>query len=434
MTKAAEPTESNGKHIFFDARGGGYWWRLSDDRYLLLSAGDVKNHLKRSGMHTEIKDDCGLSDGDRILGTAQIERHVDYSGPLAGHKAGFFTAPGGLRVLVTQSFTTPKPAKSFKCPRWEKFLGELIGHTEPQLEIFISWMKSALESLLAGDFRPGQMVVLAGPPNCGKSLLQALITQVLGGRSAKPYRYMIGNTQFNYDLAGAEHLVIADDVASFDIRTRRAFGEQVKDFVVNAEMSIHQKGRDAKNLPTFRRLSASVNHQPESMMVLPPMNEGLMDKVTLLLCHKAEVSDDRKENWRAFMSELGNFVAFILGWKIPRRFKENRCGVIHFHHPDLLEILNDTSPEHRLDALIFQAIEFKEPVAQWRGSAEQLESQLRRSEFGFAAEKIFNFSSAAGTYLARLRLKYPDRYESRKLNGQTTWIIKPQTRVNGDAF
>jgi energy-coupling factor transporter ATP-binding protein EcfA2 len=419
--------EKLGAEIFYDNRGGSYWWKLNQDRYLSLSSGDVKNHLKRKGMHTDLKDDFGLSDGDRVLSTAQIERHVDYAGPLAGHKAGFFEAPGGVRVLVTQSCRPAQPGKATKCPRWEKFLGELIGHTAPQLEIFLGWMKSAHASLCECDFRPGQFLVLAGPPNCGKSFLQHLITQVLGGRHAKPYRYMTGNTQFNYDLAGAEHLIIADDVASFDIRTRRAFGEQIKDFVVNAEMSIHQKGRDAKTLPTFRRMTASVNDQPESLMILPPLNESLMDKITLLLCEPAALAEDRKENHAAFMAELSAFVAFLKRWTLPKNLREKRCGVVAYHHPNLLEILNEASPEHRLDALILQAIEFKEPVAEWRGTAEQLESELRGSRFAFAADKIFNFSSAAGTYLSRLRLKSPERYESRKVRGQTLWIIKPET-------
>lgn len=413
--------------VYYDNRGGSYWWKLNENRFLNLSSGDVKNHLKRKGMHTDIKDDCGLSDGDRVLSTAQIERHVDYAGPLAGHKAGYFDAPGGVRVLVTQSCRPAQPGKSLKCPAWEKFLGQLIGHTAPQMEIFLGWIKSAYVSLCAGDFRPGQFLVLAGPPNCGKSFLQHLITQIFGGRHAKPYRYMVGNTQFNYDLAGAEHLVIADDVASFDIRTRRAFGEQIKDFVVNAEMSIHQKGRDAKTLPTFRRLSASVNDQPESMMVLPPLNDSLMDKITLLLCEPAELDEDRKANQERFMSELPAFVAFLKRWPLPKRLKETRCGVIAWQHPTLLEILNEASPEHRLDSLICQAIEFKPPVAEWRGTAEQLESELRGSRFAFAADKIFNFSSAAGTYLSRLRLKNPTRYESRKSEGKTVWIIRPET-------
>lgn len=424
--------------IFYDSRGGSYWWKLNATRYLPLSSGDVKNHLKRQGIVTDAKDDFGLSHGDRVLGTAQIERHVDYAGPLAGHEAGFFTGQGGLRVLVTQSVIAPEPGKSAKCPRWEKFLAELVGHHAPQLETLLAWMKTAHDSLCAGDFRPGQMLTLAGPPDCGKSFLQLLITQILGGRSAKPYRYMTGNTQFNYDLAGAESLIMGDEVGSFDIRTRRAFGEQIKDFVVNSEMSVHQKGRDARLLTTFRRLTMSVNNQPESMMVLPPMNESLMDKVTLLKCHKAELHEDRKENWRGFMAELPGFIALLKRWKVPRSVRQTpeskRTGVDSFHHPELLEILNDTSPEHRLDSLVLQAIEFQEPIAEWRGTAEELESALRSSKFGFAAEKIFNFSSAAGTYLSRLRTKYPDRYDARKRAGKTVWIIKPEkTETNGHA-
>jgi hypothetical protein len=429
---------NDGTKIFYDNRGGSYWWQLSSDRFLSLSSGDVKNHLKRAGIHTEEKDSFGLSVGDRMLGTSQIERHVDYAGPLAGHKAGFFITQGGLRILVTHSVTPPSPGKSRSCPAWEKFLSELIGHTVPQLEIFLGWMQCAYRSLCEGDFRPGQMLTLCGGSDCGKSFLQWLITLVLGGRSAKPYRYMTGNTQFNYDLAGAEHLIMGDEVGSFDIRTRRAFGEQIKDFCVNSEMSIHQKGRDARLLTTFRRLTMSVNDQPESMMVLPPMNDSLRDKLTLLKCEKAELSEDRKVNAKTFIAQLPAFVSFLLHWKMPRSVRQTsesrRTGVDAWRHPDLLSILDETSPEHRLDSLIVQAIEFAEPLAEWRGTAEELESQLRNSKFGFAAEKIFNFSSAAGTYLSRLRMKFPERYKSRTNHGATIWVISADKQTtNGHA-
>src|SRR5204862_7823749 len=91
-----------------------------------------------------------------------------------------------------------------------------------QLSYGFAWLKVAYEALRAGVWRPGPALALAGPRNCGKSLLQQLITLILGGRSAKPYRYMRGGTEFNADLFGAEHLCIEDEHCSTDIRSRNA--------------------------------------------------------------------------------------------------------------------------------------------------------------------------------------------------------------------
>ena len=90
--------------------------------------------------------------------------------------------------------------------------------------------------------------MLAGPRDCGKSLLQSLLTILFGGRSAKPYRYMTGETSFNADLFGAEHLVIEDEQPNTDIRARRNFGAQIKEFTSNPMQSCHGKFREAVGL------------------------------------------------------------------------------------------------------------------------------------------------------------------------------------------
>lgn len=421
--------------LFYELKTGAYWMRINVDRFLPVSSGDLKDHLKLHGHDSNLKDDLGLSFGERFLTKTREDRYVDFAGPLAGHRAGYVLSPGEKRVLVTQSFRLPLPGDKPKCPIFEKFFDQLLGNE--QTEFLLAWLKIAYGSLERGDFQPGQCLVLAGPANCGKSFLQQfLITQILGGRSARPYRYMTGGTQFNEDLAGAEHHWIGDEVPNMNIAARRAFGEQIKDFTVNEEMSLHGKNKTALTVSTYRRLSVSVNDQAESLMIMPPMNDSLMDKIALLKCSVAKcLTSDRFENRRVFLKELPGFIAFLKQFRIRpslARYANGdscRCGVREVHQQELLEILNDTSPEHRLDGLIDQVLPFEDKAgvyAPWQGTAEDLEAALRSSKFAFSADKIFNFSSAAGTYLARLRQKSPDRYVSRRLNGRTIWTINQQ--------
>jgi ABC-type iron transport system FetAB ATPase subunit len=57
-----------------------------------------------------------------------------------------------------------------------------------QLKYLYGWLKTALECLQTQDFRPGQVVALTGPKDCGKSFVQDnIFTPILGGRSAEPY-------------------------------------------------------------------------------------------------------------------------------------------------------------------------------------------------------------------------------------------------------
>lgn len=417
--------------IYFDNRGGSYWLKLQCNRFLNLDSRNVKLHLQRGGFEVDRELDTGMKAGDNALVVTQIDRFVDYAGPLSGHKTGLFTAAGGRRVLVTSETEPVKPAKKAHAPFLEQFIGELFGD---QSHFALYWLKLAWTSLVKSDFRPGQLCVLAGPSNCGKSFFQVMVTELLGGRSGKPYRYMIGETSFNSDLAAAEHLVIEDENASSDIRSRRTFGAAIKDFTVNTQMSVHAKGREAITLPTFKRVTLSVNDEPENLMILPPLDNSILDKVMLFKCTPAKLSEEREENLSLMRRDLPGLAAMLKELRIPPRWKCPRFGVRAYHNPELLELLADISPESRLLSLIDEVLfkrrtgesheDFRERTAEgWRGTAVELEKELRSSAFTFAVEKLLYFSSACGVYLSRLAQKFPDRFEQRRNNGRTGWQI-----------
>jgi len=423
MAQISKVKENGIPILFFDSRGSGYWLRLGSNRFLLLDSSNAKMHLREGGYSAE-KFIGSLNEIERELWFAQVGNSIDYAGPLAGHRCGLLVTSDGGKVLVTSE---PKPdvfevpTSKTRFPKLEKFLGELLG--QEQFTYFLAWAKCARHSLYLGDFRPGQMLVLAGPSGCGKSLLQALITEFLGGRMAKPYRYMIGETTFNAELAAAEHLMIEDEHASVDIRARRKFGAALKDFTVNQSMSIHAKGRQAIILPTFKRISLSVNDEPENLMILPPLDASILDKLTFFKCSPAEIGADRKTTWHELTSELPAFASYLAQWKIPRSMRCSRFGVQAFHNAELLQLVGETSPETRLLALLEEVVFAKRQV-EWDGTAEELERELRCSPFAFAVEKLLYFSSACGVYLARLAHHDPQRFICRKHNGKTLWTIK----------
>jgi hypothetical protein len=414
--------------VFFDHSRGGYWLKLSESRYLPLDSGQLNLHLRHAGLYSGKMEAGALNDCERAMIVAMTERWVSYAGPLAGHRCGMFTTSSGDRVLVTSEpggrvFSVPKCPTTFR--KLERFLEQLFG--PEQLPYVLSWLKCARASLRHGDFRPGQILILAGPSNCGKSLFQALVTEFLGGRSARPFRYMTGQTSFNGDLAMAEHLIIEDESASSDIRARRKFGSSIKDFSVNKEMSVHPKGRQAVALPTFKRITISVNSEPENLMICPPMDESILDKVHLFKCEKANVPGDRKEAWECLSGELENLAAWLHIWRVPRSMTDSRFGVRAYHNPSLLELLSEVSAEMRLLSIIDQL----EPWGRkgqdgkfWRGTAAELESLLQRSEFNFSVQKLLYWDYACGAYLGRLAQQCPWRVEGRKNQGRGVWILR----------
>ena len=411
--------------IFYDNRTGQYWMHVPGkaERYLELDGRNAKLHMKKAKFYTEEEDDFGLKSGDAYLLERQLQHSVDYAGPLAGHPIGLYYAPGDVRVLVT-SQAKLIPSKPGDFARLENFLGELL--PGEQATRFLYWLKIAVTSQRRRVFTPGQMCVFAGEAGCGKSLLQALITELLGGRAAKPYRYMMGKTQFNSDLMGAEHLMIEDENASSSITARREFGASIKDWTVNTLISLHRKGKEAITLPSFHRITLSVNNEPENLMILPPLDPSLMDKMNLFACDRAKVSGDRTKTWNELCAGLPGLLHEVSKMPIPKALRCDRFGVVSYHHPSLLMCLDDISPENRLESLIDQVLftNYTPDNWVWRGSAEELESELRKSPFAFAIERLLHYSSACGVYMSRLAKKQPARFEERKTRGKKVWLIK----------
>jgi hypothetical protein len=244
-------------NAYFDPKGGGCYW-AKDDRgvWIRLAASDIKRRLKDMGYRSTVGDNETISQIDKILVDLQRRRSVDYAGPLAGYDRGLLHY-NDTKILVTESPKFIEPVKGH-WPVFNEFLENLLdAQNSDQIKFFNGWMKIALEAERAHLPRPGQAIVLTGEKDCGKSLLQSVITELLGNRMARPYLFMSGQTSFNGNLFGAEHLVIEDEQPYTDIKSRRNFGTKIKEFTAIDHQNSHKKFHDSVTLPVFWRLSIS---------------------------------------------------------------------------------------------------------------------------------------------------------------------------------
>lgn len=117
---------------------------------------------------------------------------------------------------------------------------------------------------------------------------------------------MSGQTTFNADLFGAEHLMIEDEHASTDIKARRNLGSHIKALTVNETQQCHQKNCTPIILTPLWRLTISVNDEPENLMVLPPIDDSLEDKLMILRAVKQAMPMPTATNQQsqAFWSQL----------------------------------------------------------------------------------------------------------------------------------
>ena len=423
---------------YYDSQRGCYWIRNSRGGWVSLTETALRRYLKANGFSAAVGDQLLISPLDEALLFIQQTRDVDYAGPLAGFKIGVHDVQG-RRILVTESPALIEPA-----PGPWPLLGKLIENLLlddlcDQRPYLYGWLKVAIESLRQWQRRPGQGLAIAGPHDCGKSLLQNLITVLLGGRMAKPYQYMTGLTAFNADCFAAEHQMIEDEAASTDFRARRTFGANLKNVTVNDVQRCHAKNRTPISLPPFWRLTITVNDEPENLMVLPPIDDSIEDKLILLRARKrpmpARTSTlaERTAFWSALLAELPAFVDYLIKWEIPVELRSERFGITHYHHPEILRAIDDLAPEKRLLTLIDSEV-FKDGAPrQWHGTAEELETLLTDREAGtsYAARQLFTFNTACGVYLGRLARKHPDRVAEKRVSTGRRWTINHPESVTG---
>lgn len=409
---------------YYDDSATSYYRRDANSRYIRATVASLRRFLRSEGLASK-SEDGGPSPVDSAIEAIETTQNVAYAGPLAGHKSGAYTILS-RRILVTDSPRMIDP----KAGRWEnleKVFLDLLG--EEQCQFFFGWLKMAVESIRNGLQRPGQALVIAGPVRCGKSLVQALITELLGGRSAKPYAFMTRRTDFNSELFGAEHLMIEDEAANSDPRIRKLFGSEIKGLVVNRDQRCHKKNREALTLKPTWRLSVTLNDDPASLLVLPQLEDGLRDKIILFQAKPVTMPVDtstpggEETLWRILTGELPAFVHFLHSFEIADECKDPRFGVCAYHNPDLLELMDAATDETKLLELIDLTVFAGFDGEPWEGLAAELENRLIEKH-STQARHLLHYSSACGHLLGHLERK-TSRVTRRTREGRTLWKVLP---------
>ena len=400
---------ATGKYVRQDTRG--VWIGLSES--------SVRRHLKEAGFNDRRGFGLLTSELDSEITRVQLEHTVDGAMALAGYDQGIHEI-NGRRILVTESPTLIIPAPG-NWPTIAAILERMfIAGGIDQRPYLFGWLHVACSALRARQWQPGQVCVFAGPVESGKSLLQWIITQLLGGRSANPFLYMTDRTSFNADHFRAEHLAIEDSAESTDMRTRRHAGAFFKAVSVNREHNFHQKGATAMTLTPFWRLTVSVNDEPGRLQVVPPIEDDIADKIMLFQVSPGAMpmptttTDQKQQFEQTLRSELPAFLDFILNHSIPPELTNSRCGIRHYHHPELLANLSLLSSETRLLDLIDGVVFEREARREWVGRAAELERELLTASspaYVRQAERLLHYSSACGVYLSNLARVRPERVQ-----------------------
>lgn len=430
--------------VYYHGREASFWREDDKGGWIKINESGAKNFVANYGYAKKVALVEPNCEADECIMKVQDSQNVAYVGALAGYPAGVYEMAGNL-VLVTSSPQLIVP-KAGEWPTLARlFEGMFVYEGLDQRPYFFGWLKMAMASLRARHWRASQMLALAGEAGSGKSLTQNLITEMLGGRSRKPYRAMTGATTFNSELFGGEHLVLEDESASVDIRSRTNFAANIKSMLASMNQSCHAKHAEAVTLRPIWRMTLTLNVEPEHLLVLPPFRSDVRDKIIVLRVKNSPMPmptgtpELEKVFWNTMVSELPAFLAYLESWTIPADVADARYGVRAFQHLEICEKLDETTPEMRLLEMIDAEIRVDGFRPAWNGTAAELTRHLMRENSGCRdeARRMFNWGGACGSYLGRLEIStapyVAGRVASRRVNGISHWTITPAPEERHDA-
>jgi hypothetical protein len=314
-----------------------------------------------------------------------------------------------------------------------------------QAEIFLAWLQMAVRAV-RGEPRSGQLLLLVGKKGDGKSRLQHfVITPLLGGRSADPMPYLLGESQFNSEFFETEHLTSEDPAASIKRDARNQFKQKLKGVAVNDTARYHAKNRPAVTLRPVWRMSISLNDTPDDLAILPPPSSDWTEKTIMLSTKRPAflpgASEAERREWREKLAEeMPAFLHYLLHvHETAEEYRGPRFGVVSYEAPSIRAHLEEGAPWAQLLAEIDDwAPWIGQPGGYHKAKLHELEASLTSTsrDTWQGMERLLKRHSLA--YLLRqIQAEQPERVSKSRTGtkgGGRYWLLwSPQARQASSA-
>lgn len=370
---------------------------------------------------------------NRIQSIIELDQAIDWAGKIAGYPRGIFDYQGRT-FLATEGPIIPDSQEG-DCPLHLDIIRQAFPHEDGK-KVFLGWLRDGVQAVRKSIHHSAPMLVLAGERNAGKSLLAYIVKKCLGGRATNPMTAWSGKLPWNDNILGSELLLIDDSEASTDPRSRRRLGARFKETIYSGDLEINTRSKDAITMRPVSRVMVCCNETPENLSVIPPLEEGIEDKIILIKVRKivtpmpAKEVDEKKAFRAALHVELPMFLRFLEEQVTPEHLQDSRDGVTAWKDQDLLTALNGISPENKLEQLIALCMDkghfsLDEGESEFMKAAElQAKLQDRDSPAYSQAGKLLEYHPNCGRYLsALLNSGSPYVTESKKVTGIAQYKI-----------
>ena len=439
------------REIYYNANKKDFICRDNLDSWVSLDRTMTRGMLLSEGLRGSLLEGEAQAPADiAITDLAKLKNINAVLGQASGRNAGYYEE-NGTRFVVKKSPSFIKPVKG----SWgtiSDFIDSLLGSEPEQRDVFLGWLSASLKDLRndgkrSARYSPAQMMHIVGEPNSGKSLLlQNILTPAFGGRraSADPL-FEQKPSQFNAEMFGAELLYLDDSpVLKTDYASRSNFGERIKTHTVGVGGNYRAMYQDNVDLKPWWRFIRLMNTESMTLATLPPMDEGVEDKIILL-----KGTSLKKGSFKEFMEspgwfdrlatmiseEMPGFIHFLLNdYQLPGKLRdlENRYPVCSFKSSWVMREVSQSSAETFVSNLVENMSSTIFPLTKdgrqaYEGTIDELYDILsdhgtRQQQRRFS--RLVPSPQVIHSILRNLE-RTNDRYEYDSIYGEGIWTISP---------
>jgi len=347
----------------------------------------VQRLLRESGLSNKIPKGEDLSELEKAMNMIEKSKYVDGVGPFVNRHDRLITIQNKTFMNTSRSKpmefmnigdVNPTP-KSFKLIH--EYLMKMLG--EQQYKILLSYCHDAYKSHYEGRPSPGQVLVLVGPPSCGKTFFAQCIFGAIMGSYQDASNFILGGSSFTGNLLDSAVWYLDDEEGKSDYRAKRKVTNTLKKLSANGNVRYEEKFKKGFDLPWGGRLVLLMNDDPESLTALPDLGISNEDKLIMLKCRGGyEFPADMNSK---IQKELAYFAGYLYNFRVPEECKGNhRFGVKPFCHPDLKETARYNSDVNGLvEILDHWKVSYQDKLDRfptWKGTTTTLLSEMMGDE------------------------------------------------------
>lgn len=374
-------------NFYYD--GKTYWGVCLDNIVRTYNRENLVLRLKQAGFSMKTPKGKAISPLENAMLYINENNRIDSAGPFLFRSARVFKYDGKV-VLNTARPTCVEPAAISDVSRWpflNQFFNALFDpiETGDQLDYFFAWFQRSYKACYERRKLSGQAMILVGDTGKGKTLLgRQILAPAFGGR-AEAAAYLLGQSNFNKQLAESPLWVVDDLVAGVNFNGHRIFTEMIKRAVANPEMEYQAKFQDAGMIEWCGRVYVTTNEDANSLAVIPTKDSSNADKLIALRLNPDNRLEfpPNSELEEVIAAELPYFLKWLTEWKAPDYVTgKSRFGVRHYFHPIIENAARDNSARQQvLELLDLFAKSYREYDTTkrdvWTGTLAQLASTMR---------------------------------------------------------